>query len=346
MISIKGRVFSGLAAIAGAAMLAAPAAADEVAEFYKGKQIVAVSGGGAGGGFALAARILGMYMPAHIPGNPEWVVQAMPGAGGARSIRYIVNAAPQDGTVIGVVLPPSVLSPLLRPDVGYDSAALRWVGSITPMPAVLSVWHTAPAKTLEEAKQHEIVIATSSRLSTNYFVSEFLNQVIGTRFKVISGYQGGDAQNIAMESGEVHGRASFYNSYKSTKPDWLREKKIVHLLTMGPELDEVTGVPTLMDVVKTEEHRQMVAFMQTGESVGHGFFVSPNVPRARLEALRQAFDATMKDPGFLAESAKRNQIVDPVRGEKLDELVQAAMKTPKEVVDKFKAMVRLDEPEK
>ena len=343
----SARKFIGPIAFAGAAaLLAAPAQADEVAEFYKGRQITVVSGGGAGGGFALAARILGRYMTKHIPGNPDWVVQAMPGAGGARSIKYIVNAAPQDGTVIGAVLPPAILSPLLRPDVGYDSAKLRWIGSITPMPAVLSVWHTAPAKTLEEAKKTKVIIATSSKLSTNYFVSAFLNEIIGTRFEVISGYRGGDRQNVAMEKGEVHGRASFYNSYKSTKPDWLRDRKIIHLVTMGPRLAELKGVPHLMDLAKTEEHRQMVAFMQAGESVGHGFFVSPNVPKARMAALRAAFDKTMKDPAFLAEAEKRRQVVDPVKGEELDRIVGKAMSSPKDVVDRFRKLVKLDEPEK
>jgi len=341
------RFLTGLAAVCAAALAAAPAfAADDVAAFYKGKQITAIAGGGAGGGFALAARILGRHLPRHMPGNPDWVVQAMPGAGGARSIKYIVNAAAQDGTVIGVVLPPAILSPLLRPGVGYDSAKLKWIGSITPMPAVLSVWHTAPAKSLEEAKRAELVIATSSKLSTNYFVSEFLNEIIGTKFKVISGYRGGDRQNVAMEKGEVHGRASFYNSYKSTKPDWLRDKKIAHLVTMGPRLDELKDVPHLMDLAKTDEQRQMVAFMQAGESVGHGFFVSPKVPKARVEALRRAFDATVKDPKFLEEAEKRRVAVDPVAGEKLDGIVETAMNAPADVVAKFKRMIKLDEPDK
>jgi len=192
---ISNRHFLVATAVSCVLAAAIPAQADEIADFYKGKQINAISGGGAGGGFALAARILGHHMVRHIPGAPSWVVTAMPGAGGARSVKYIVNAAAQDGTVIGVLLPPSVISPLLRKGVGYDSDKLRWIGTITPMASVLSVWHTAPAKTIEAVKQKEVTIATSSKLSTNYFMAEFMNQVIGTKFKVIAGYQGGDRQS-------------------------------------------------------------------------------------------------------------------------------------------------------
>jgi tripartite-type tricarboxylate transporter receptor subunit TctC len=341
------RFMAGAALLAGAAgLLAAPAAADDTADFFKGKQINAIAGGGAGGGFALAARILGRHMVNHIPGKPDWIVTAMPGAGGARSIKYIVNAAAQDGTVIGAVLPPAILSPLLRPGVGYKSEDLQWVGSITPMPSVLSVWHTHNVNSLDDAKKREVIVATSSKLSTNYFMSIFLNKVVGTKFKVISGYQGGDRQNNAMEKGEVHARASFFNSYKSTKADWLRDRKIIHLATLGPRLDELKGATHLADIAKTPEQRKMVAFMQAGENVGHGFFVSPGVPRARVDALRKAFDATMKDPAFLDDAKKRNVTVEPVAGVELDKSIDEAMDVPQSLVDDFKTLVEMDEPKK
>lgn len=330
--------------LAAAVALAAPASADEVADFYKGKQITAISGGGAGGGFSLAARILGLVIGKHIPGKPDWVVQAMPGAGGSRSIKYIVNAAAQDGTVIGVVLPPSILSPLLRPDVGYDSGKLRWIGSITPMPTVFSVWHTAPVKSLEDAKKTPLVSGTSSKLSNGYLVPAFLNAVAGTKIKVISGYRGGDRQNNAMEKGEIHARASFFASYKTTKPDWLRDNLITHIAYSGPRLPELKGVPHLMDLARNDAERRMVAFMQVGDSVGHGLFVSPSVPMARVQALRKAFQDTVTDPEFLAEAEKRRQEVNPVKGEELDKLVADAMETPKPVVAQFRKLVKLDEP--
>ena len=339
-------ILAGVVACTLSLTVAAAAHADEVAGFYKGKQINAIAGGGAGGGFALAARILGRHMTKHIPGNPDWIVTAMPGAGGARSIKYIVNAAAQDGSVIGVVLPPAVISPLLRKNVGYDTSKLRWIGSITPMPSVLSVWHTSPVKSIEEAKKTEIAIATSSKLSTNYLMSEFMNQVIGTKFKVISGYQGGDRQNNAMEKGEVHGRASFYNSYKTTKPHWLRDRTIIHLATLGPRHPEMKDVLHLMDIARDDDERRMVAVMQAGESVGHGFFVSPAVPMERVAALRKAFDATMKDPAFREDANKRKQVVEPVSGAELDRTVSEATSASPALLAKMRKLLSLDTPKK
>ena len=346
MIFDRHVFFAAAAAASCAVAFAVPAQADAGAEFYKGKQINAIAGGGAGGGFALAARILGRHMVKHIPGNPDWVVTAMPGAGGARSVKYIVNAAAQNGTVIGVVLPPAIISPLLRKGVGYDSAKLRWIGTITPMPSVLSVWHTSPVKTIEAAKKTQITVATSSKLSTNYLMAEFMNQVIGTKFKVISGYRGGDRQNNAMEKGEVDARASFYNSYKSTKSDWLRDKKIIHLATLGPRHPEMKGVLHLMDIARNDDERAMVNLMQAGESVGHGFFVSPSVPMARVEALRKAFDATMKDTAFLEEAKKRRVEVDPVSGAELDRIVAKSTVIAPDVLAKMKKMLKLEAPAK
>lgn len=325
-----------------AGMLATgPAFADDVADFYKGRQITAISGGGAGGGFSFVARVLGRHIEKNIPGNPNWVVTAMPGAGGARSVKYIVNAGAQDGTLIGAVLPPSILSPLLRPKVGYDSTKLQWIGSVTPMASVLTQWHTSPVKTIEQAKKIEVTTATSSKLSTGYFFPTWMNHVVGTKFKVIAGYRGGDRQNNAMEKGEVNGRSSFYNSYKSTKPHWIAEKKIYQLVYMGPrtkELDDA-GVPHAMDLMKTQKDKDVVKFLQTGPSIGHGFFVSPGVPKARVAALRAAFDKTVASAGFLAEAKKRNIVVDPVKGADLDKLVAAAFKTPVETVNYFKESV-------
>ncbi|MEK9682943.1 MAG: tripartite tricarboxylate transporter substrate-binding protein [Rhodospirillaceae bacterium] len=324
-----------------ATVTAGPAQADAVADFYKDRQVTAISGGGAGGGFSLVARVLGRHIGENIPGKPNWVVTAMPGAGGARSVKYIVNAAAQDGTVVGVVLPPAVISPLLRPKVGYDSKKLQWIGSVTPMASVLTQWHTSPAKSLDAIKKTEVTTATSSKLSTGYFFPAWLNHTVGTKFKIIAGYRGGDRQNNAMEKGEVNGRSSFYNSYKSTKPHWIAEKKIVQVAYMGPRTKDLAdaGVPNIMDLMKTDQDRAVIQFLQTGPSIGHGFFVSPGVPKARVAALRAAFNKTVGSKKFLDDATKRRIVVDPVKGEDLDKVVAAAFSTPKATVDYFKKSV-------
>jgi tripartite-type tricarboxylate transporter receptor subunit TctC len=315
--------------------------AEPVADFYKGKTITIVVGGGAGGGFAIAARVLGMHMPRHVPGNPEFIVQAMPGAGGSRATAYLYNAAPQDGTVIAIILPAAVTAPLLRP-LKYDTSKSHWLGSITPMSVVLSAWHTAPAKSLEEIKKTEFLMATSNKLADNYLVAAFLNAVVGTRFRVISGFDGADAQNLAMEKGEAHGRGSYYLSFAVSKPHWMRDGSVTHLIQLGPPIKELPQVPRLVDLVKTDEQRQIVTFMEAGAAVGQGFYAPPGTPPERVGALKAAFEATMKDPAFLEEAAKRSMVVEPVRGEDLQRAVEAAFQTPKPVIDRFKQMVKLE----
>lgn len=331
-----------IAALAACAALAGPAAADPVADFYKGRTITAISGGGAGGGFSFNARVLGRHIVRHIPGTPEWVVMAMPGAGGTRAMKYINHAAAQDGTVIGAVLPSSILAPLLRKDVGYDSARFHWIGSITPMAQVVSVWHTHGIRTLDDARKREVVLGTSSKLSSGYLIPAFVNALAGTRFRVIAGYRGGDRQNVAMQKGEIDGRSSFYNSYKVTRPHWLKNRMIVHLVQLGPFIRELPDVPRVRDLAHTDDERRIAQFLQVGSQVGHGFYVSPNVPLARVAALREAFDATMKDPAYLAEASQRKLIVDPVRGVDLQRAVANAMETPQPLLDRFKEMVKLD----
>jgi tripartite-type tricarboxylate transporter receptor subunit TctC len=327
------------AALAGTMAVVGPASA---ADFYKDKTVTAISGGGAGGGFSFVARILGRHMAGRIPGKPSWVVKAMPGAGGARSIKYIVNAAPQDGTTMGAVLPPSILSPLLRKKIGYDSAKLQWIGSVTAMASVLVSWHTSPVKTLEDVQKMSSTTATSSKLSSGYLFPAWLNATIGTKFQIIPGYRGADRQNAAMETGEVNGRSSFYNSFVTTKPDWLRDKKIRVIAYMGPKQAALKGVPYMLDLMKTDEQRQIGNFLQTGSQVGNGFFVSAAVPKARVMVLRAAFNKTVSDPVFLADAKKRNMVVAPVRGEELDALVAKAMKTSPALIQKFKKMVKID----
>jgi len=326
------------AALLAFAVAGSPATAED---YFSGKVIKFTVGGSAAGGFTLAARILARHMGKHIPGNPTMVVQAMPGAGGARMMAWLYNAAPKDGTALGAVLPFAVVAPLLR-KVKFDSAAFNWIGSITPMSEVSSVWHTSPAKTLEEAKKISIVMGTSSKLSSAYYIPAYMNALIGTKFTFVQGYRGGAPMNNAMEVGEINGRGSFYNSYLSTKMDWVRDKKIIHILQIGPPIKGLDNVPNLRDFAKTERDKQIVRFLEVPAEVGHGFCAPPGVPKDRVAMLQKAFAATMTDPGYLAEAGKTAQVINPVTGDKLQEIVDQAMKTPKSVIAEFRKMVKLD----
>lgn len=338
---MRRQAVAALAALAFTAPVTA--AADGVAEFYSGKTITIISGGSPGGGFSNVARVLGIFLEKHIPGNPSVIIDARPGAGGAVMMAYMANAAPQDGTVLGAALPLAVNAPLLR-KVKYDPSKFQWLGSVTPMTEVSTVWHTAPATTLDGAKKVELVMATSNKLSSAYLIPAFLNSAIGTKFKVIQGYRGGGPMNKAMLSGEVHGRGSFYNSYRTTTPDWVKNKSIVHLLQVGPTVPELRDVPNLRDIVTDPDQIRMVDFMEAPAYVGHGFFAPPDVPSDRVAALREAFWTTVNSAEFHAEAKKRSIDVDPIRAEKVQAVIGRAMATSPEILAKFRKMVDLPEP--
>jgi len=325
-------------AILALALGAGPASADD---FFEGKTVKFTVGGSAAGGFTLAARLLARHMGKYIPGKPTMVVQAMPGAGGARMMAWLYNAAPKDGTALGAVLPFAVVAPLLR-KVKFDSAAFNWIGSITPMSEVSTVWHTSPAKSLEEAKKVSIVMGTSSKLSSAYYIPAYMNALIGTKFTFVQGYRGGGPMNNAMETGEIHGRGSFYNSYLVTKMDWVRDKKIIHILQIGPRIKGLDDVPNLRDFAKTERDKQIVRFIEVPAEVGHGFAAPPGLPKDRVAMLQKAFAATMTDPGYLAEGKKARQVINPVSGDKIQQIVERAMATPKSVIAEVRKMVKLD----
>lgn len=328
------------AAALGALILTGPASADPVADFYRDKTVTLVSGGSAGGGFSTVARILGIHWEKFIPGNPKIIIDAKPGAGGATMMAYMANAAKQDGSVLGAALPIAVNAPLLR-KVKFNAADFHWLGSVTPMTEVSSVWHTAPALTIDEAKKVEVIMATSSKLSSAYLIPAFVNAVAGTKFKIIPGYRGGGPMNKAMLAGEVHGRGSFYNSYVTTKPDWIRDKKLIHLVQVGPNVPALKGVPNLRDIVTTDEQRAMVDFMEAPAYVGHGFFAPPGTPADRVAALRDSFWKAVNSPAFLAEAKQRHIVVDPLKADTVQTVINKAMATPKPILAKFREMVKL-----
>ena len=335
----KAAILAGMAGVA----VSGTAAADSVSDFYSGKTIKFVSGGSAGGGFSSVARVVGRHMAKRVPGQPNIVVEAMAGAGGARMMAYMANAAPQDGTVLGAALPIAVNAPLLR-KVKFNPAKFHWLGSTTAMTEVSTVWHKAPATTLDGAKKVELIMATSSKLSSAYLIPAFMNAVIGTKFKIVPGYRGAGPMNKAMENGEVHGRGSFYNSYVTTKPGWLRDKMIIQLVQVGPGEKELAGVPNMRDLVTTDDQRRMLDFMEAPAYVGHGFFAPPGTPADRVAALKKAFVATVNDPAFRAEAKKRRMIVNPVSAEKIQSVINRAMATPEPLLAKFRQMVKIGPP--
>ena len=324
-------LFAGALAIG----LAGPAAAN-VADFYKGRTVTVVVPAGLGASLGLYGRLLTEHWGNHIPGNPTVIIQSRPGGGGTKGAAYVYNAAPKDGTTVAEVLAPSVLAPILR-NVKFDATKFQWIGSITQRPSVVSVFHTAPATTLDGVKKTEIVMGSTGFGSETYLMPKLMNHLLGTKFKIVKGYKGGASINKAMAQGEVHGRMNYWTGWTTIKNDWLKTGKLKHLIQYGPPIAELPGVPSIGDLVKSEDGRKMVKFIEVCELIGMGFWVAPEVPKDRAAALRSSFMATMNDPAFRADAEKRRAPVAPIAGAELVKIVNEGLKVSPELLVKMKA---------
>lgn len=295
-----------LFAAASAAVIAMAWNAPVVAkEFFKDKTMTVVVPSGSGGTFHIYCQLVQRNMGRHIPGHPKMIIQNRPGAGGVKSLRWMVTAAPKDGSVIAMINPGTTMTPILRPNMGYDATKLQWLGAPSVRTYTLGVWHTTPIKSIDDAKKQVVTLSSTGKAATSTLLPQLLNKLLGTRFKVIHGYKGGGAMNLAVERGEVWGRTNYYSGYLGVRPDWIRDGKITFLATIGPPRAEVKDIPRMRDLVKPGMDREMVDLLESNFNVGQGFYVPPGVPKARVIQLRAAFTAMLKDPAFHAEAKKR-----------------------------------------
>ena len=324
-------------ALAFAGLMLVPvsmAAAQSPAEFYKGKTVELLIGYSAGGGYDVYGRLLARHMGKHIPGNPSIVPKNMTGAGSLKLANWLYNVAPKDGTAFGIIARGTGFDPLLgRKGAQFDAEKFNWLGSMNNEVSVCVAWHTTGITRIEELFGKELTVGgTGPSADTDQF-PRVTNGVLGTKFKVVAGYPGGNDVALAMERGEVQGRCGWsWSSVKSTHQNWLDEKKINVLLqlalTKHPELPDV---PLVVDLAKTDEQRRILRIIFARQVMGRPFLAPPGVPRDRVEALRKAFDDTMKDKEFLAEAQKIDLEINPVSGEEVQKLVQEAYDTPAEI---------------
>ena len=329
------RVFGRVLGIAWFGLIAPAAwAQDDVAAFYKDKTIRIVVGVAVGSGYDINARAVARYLGAHIPGKPTVIVQNQPGAGSVTMTNTLYNSGPFDGTVIGASFNGMPTLPLLQPQgVRFDPNKLNWIGSTNRETHVTYVWHTAPVQRLEDLTSKELVVGAQAPGTTQYDFPALGNEMFGYKFKVVKGYDGTPKIHLAMESGEVQGvGATSWTTLKAINSNWLQEKKIKVIAQWGlrkhPDLPDV---PSMLDLAKTDADRQALLLGLARLEFGRPFFVPPGVPAERLEALRRAFDATMKDPAFLAEADKLKLDIDPLTGEQVAELVAQVSKTPADI---------------
>ena len=339
----KQRVLLSIgASIAAVSLCTSATLADSVGKFYKNKTLTIIVGSGAGGGFGLNGRLIGNRLGKHIPGKPTVIAQFMRGGGGTKAANYVYNISPKDGSVISMPISSIVENQLLRPKgVRFDGAKFNWLGSITSLGSVLSVWHTAPVKSLDHAKKTEIIIGATNPNSSWYRMVKLMNPLLGTKFKIITGFKGSKGVDMAMERGEVHGRALIWASTKSRRGHWLKANKLVHLAQVGPyALPDLPDLPRLINLVKTEKQKTMVRFLHLTAIIGRALHTPPGVPQNRVTALRRAFDATVKDPAFLADFKKRSLPVGPTKGEDLQAFIEKVIATPKSTVNELKAALK------
>jgi tripartite-type tricarboxylate transporter receptor subunit TctC len=313
--------------------------AEDVAAFYAGKTIRLVVGVDVGSGYDINARLLARHMAAHIPGNPSIVVQNQPGAGSITMTSQLYAAGPFDGTAIGAAFAGMPTIPLLAPGGSrFDPTKLNWLGNTNRETHVTYVWHSAPVQSLAELKTKELIMGAQAPGSSQVDFPLVANALLGFKFKVVAGYQSTSKINLALESGEVQGTIAAWTTLKTLSSEWLKDGKIKIIaqwaLRPNPELP---GVPNVLDVATTEAERDALRLVLARLDVGRPFFLPPNVPSERVAALRAAFDATMKDPDYLAEAEKLKIDVDPLTGAELAALVAQVSKTPAETVARVRA---------
>ena len=327
------------------AILAAPQPAraqSVVADFYRGKTVNLIVGYSAGGGYDTYARILARHMGKHIPGSPTIVVQNAPGAGSMRAANTIYNVAPKDGSTFGMFGRGIALEPLIGTSPAqFDATKFLWLGSGTEEAAVVVIWAAKGIKTWADMLSKPFTVGGEGTGSDPDVYALMLKNVFGVKLKLVSGYPGTSEMALAVERQEVDGRASWsWSSLKSIKPDWIAQHKIelpVQLnLHRSPDLPEV---PLIGDYATSERQRQILKLVLSRQTMGRPFMAPPGLPKDRADALRNAFDETMKDPEFLAEAKLRGQEVSPVSGVELEKLIRELYATPADVVAETKQAI-------
>ena len=317
---------SALAGIACLNFSTDPALAQNTAPDFAGKTISLYIGSDTGGGYDFYGRLFARHFGEHIAGKPKVVPQNMPGAGSLRAANFLYNAAPKDGTALGIVTQTVALEELLgTPGVQYQSSRFNWIGRLTPNIDVSVTWHTSKGKDIESLKLNVIPVAGTGQGNVAEVMPRVLNEIIGTQFKVIAGYKGANAAMLAMERGEVDGAATSWANLKISKRDWLTDKKINIVVQYTPERHpELPNVPALIELGRTAEDKQVLALYGSTAVIGRSFTTTPDVPANTLAILRGGFDAMVRDASFLSEIEKGKLEFEPMSGVELQAVIADA----------------------
>jgi len=342
---LKYAAVTSVVAVAVAVGSASAIAADAAEAFYRGKTVQVLVGFSPGGGYDLYARTLARYMGKHMPGNPRFITQNMPGAGSMKVMNYLYNAARKDGTFIGTFARGMVIEPLLGHAKGtaFEATKFNWIGSISNEVSVCAFWHTSPIKSWEDMKTKPHTIGGSAAGADSDVFPSVLRKVYNLPMKLVTGYSGGGADiNLGMERGEVHGRCGWsYSSMLSQSRALLDGKRINIVMQLALEKHEdLPNVPLIMDLPASPQDKAAMRLIVSRQSIARPFAAPPGVPPERVKALRDAFDATMKDPDFVKEATRLALEVRPVNGAEVQRLIQEIYASPPDVVKRASEIER------
>jgi tripartite-type tricarboxylate transporter receptor subunit TctC len=312
------------------------------AEFYKGKTVELYIGYSVGGGYDLYARVLARHIGKHIPGNPTVVAKNMEGAGSLRLANWLAKVAPRDGSVFGTVGRGVPFDPLLGlPGTQFKGTDFSWIGSANNEVSICASWDTSKITKIEDVFTQQMTIGGTAPSDDTVQFPRVLNSVLGTKFKIVSGYPGGNDVVLAMERGEVEGRCGWsWSTVLATHADWVKQKKIHVLVQLALEKHpDLPDVPLIADLAKTNEQKQIVKLIFARQVIGRPYFGPPGVPQDRLAALRKAFMDTMADKDFLADAEKSKLEIVAVPGDKVEALVKEVYETPADVAQKTGALL-------
>jgi tripartite-type tricarboxylate transporter receptor subunit TctC len=322
-----------------AAMVAFAATPARAQSPYEGKTITIVTSTGVGGVYDLTARVIARHMGRYIAGNPTLIVQNMPGGGNVLATNYMYNIAPKDGLTIASIHNAMPLHQVLDGrGVRFDSAKFNWLGSTGSENEVILVWRSAGVTTIKQAMEREVALGSTGAGSGLSIIPTAMNNVLGTRFKLVIGYKSSEDINLAMERGEVQARAFGLNSIVAQHADWLKERKVAFLAQAGVKRDkDLPDVPLLTELAGTQEQRQILKLISSPAGLGHPYLAPPGIPSDRLAILRNAFDATLRDKAFLAEVEKLKIAIDPMSADEVGAIITETLNAAPDVVAKAKA---------
>jgi tripartite-type tricarboxylate transporter receptor subunit TctC len=338
-----GGMVAAVLALAPAVFSPSPSYAQSPAEFYKSRNVDLYIGYSAGGAYDLYARVIARHLGKHIPGNPTIVPRNMEGAGSLRLANWLYNVAPKDGTAIGTIGRGTAFDPLLGSrGAQFQADKFTWIGSANNEVSICVAWKTSGITKLEDTLSKELIVGGTGQAADTDQFPRILNGVLGTKFKIVTGYPGGNDVTLALERGEVKGRCGWsWSSVLATQKRWIDDKSIIILaqlsLSKHPDLPDV---PLVMDFAKTEDQQQIFRLIFARQVIGRPFLAPPGVPKDRAEALRAAFMDTMKDPEFLADAEKSQLEINPVSGADVEKLIKEIYQTPKALADKAAEFIR------